>query len=234
MAVPDVQPRDVEPGPDPGDLTRIGDDRVLVARLPRLRRLRRRPGRDLHLAGPVVHDDVLATHHLEGQLVDVHRVRVRRGVVQLPHLGGAHRGVLGDRVRPQALGEDPRGEVGVAGHGAEQRLGGPVEEGRLLLEQGQRAGDGRLRQRVDGGEAEVLRRGGVVRVDGRHHPELQDLTGRVAVRDVEVRAGHAAAEGLVGPHVGEDVVARRDRGGSRRSGPPVRPGPSAGGSRWWR
>jgi hypothetical protein len=47
-------------------------------------------------------EDVLAVRPPRRHLVDVHRVGVAGGVVELPDLGRAHRRVLGDRVHPQS------------------------------------------------------------------------------------------------------------------------------------
>ena len=144
-------------------------------------------------------DDVLAVEDLEGQLVDVHRVSVSGGVVELPHFGRADRWVLGDRVRPRSLCPHSRRDVGIACHGAEQGLGrGVVEERRRLLEQGQPAGHRRGRQRGDGRQLEEPGRSGDVDGQGGHDTELHDLAGRVRVGDIEVVGWLAASERFVG------------------------------------
>src|SRR4029453_18007531 len=82
----------VEARPHARDLSRIGDDRVLEARFPWLRRgdvSVELDGRD-DLALPV-QDKALAVHHLEHHFMDVHRVRVGGGVVELPNLGHTDR-----------------------------------------------------------------------------------------------------------------------------------------------
>src|SRR5215218_7595490 len=105
VAVPDEEAGTVERGLHAGDLTGVGDDGVLAgSRLPGLRAA----------DGSVL--DLLAVDDLEQDLVDVDRVRVLGEVVQLPHLGGAHGGVLGDRVVPAAWNAFPANER------AEQRL----------------------------------------------------------------------------------------------------------------
>src|SRR5918995_1561876 len=141
VAVPHELARSVEPDAYPGDLPGICDDGVLEPDLPRLRWLRGTRGS--HGLSVFVHDDVLAVHHLEVHLVDVHGVGVLRRVVELPHLGRTDGRVLAHRVHPQPLGPHPRGDVWIAGDGAEQGLGGAVVERRRLLEQGQPPGDGR-------------------------------------------------------------------------------------------
>src|ERR687898_565322 len=85
VAVPHELARSVEPDAYPGDLPGICDDGVLEPDLPRLRWLRGTRGS--HGLSVFVHDDVLAVHHLEVHLVDVHGVGVLRRVVELPHLG---------------------------------------------------------------------------------------------------------------------------------------------------
>src|SRR6266545_7663048 len=87
VAVPHVEPGEVEPRLDPSDLLRIGDHRVLVAGLPALRL-------------PQIAVERLSVHHLEHHLVDVDRVRVLREVPELPDLGRADRRVLGDGIHP--------------------------------------------------------------------------------------------------------------------------------------
>src|SRR4029453_4928689 len=71
----------------PRDLAGVGDDRVLAARLPRLRAASRTT-------------EGLPLEHLEQDLVDVDRVGVLGEVVQLPDLGRAQCRVLGDPIVP--------------------------------------------------------------------------------------------------------------------------------------
>ena len=63
---------------------------------------------------------------------------------------------------------------------------------------------------VSAGSCEELRRRRVVDANCGHDAELQDLAGRPGIGDVEVVAGNATAERLVGADVGEDVVPDRD------------------------
>ena len=71
-----------------------------------------------HLPVSVRHES-LAVHHLEDHLVDVHRVGVAGGVVELPDLGRTDGRVLGHRLHPQLRFGD------VVHDGAEERLDGP-------------------------------------------------------------------------------------------------------------
>ena len=88
VAVPDIQASDVEPGLDAGDLVRIGDDRVLEARLPGFRRSGGSAER-------------LPVDDLELHQVDVDGVGVGREIVDLPRFGGADGRVLADVIHPQ-------------------------------------------------------------------------------------------------------------------------------------
>jgi hypothetical protein len=81
--MPDEEPRVIEARFDAGDLVGVGDDRVLVAGLPRLR-----------LSGPPVKR--FPVQHLKLHLVDVDRVGVLGEVVQFPDL---------DRVQGRGLGD---------------------------------------------------------------------------------------------------------------------------------
>ena len=76
VAVPDEEPGVVEARLDAGDLVGVGDDRVLVAGLPRL-------------GGPSRSAERLPVHDLELHLVDVDRVGVLGEVVDLPELDRA-------------------------------------------------------------------------------------------------------------------------------------------------
>ena len=69
-----------------------------------------------------VEDEALAVDDLEGDLVDVHRVRVGGGVVDLPDLGRADGRVLGHRIHPLALDPALR-----AVDRAEERLDGALD-----------------------------------------------------------------------------------------------------------
>ena len=100
------------------------------------------PGSNLHRLDRFVHDDVLAVDHLEGDVVDVHRVGVLGGVVELPYLDGASVRVLGERVHPFVRGPHPGGDVGVACHRTEHGLGGAVEVTRHHFEHGEPSRDG--------------------------------------------------------------------------------------------
>src|SRR6266508_360290 len=103
VAVPHVQAGEVELGLDPGDLLRVGDDGVLVAGLPALRRSGRSLGRL----------ERLAVDDLELHLVDVDGVGVFGEVVELPDLGGSQRRVLGDRIVPAQVDRVLAGPSGV-------------------------------------------------------------------------------------------------------------------------
>lgn len=70
MAVPYEEPGSIEPRPHPRDLAGVGDDRVLEAALPRLRR----PSATARQVR--VRIQRLPVHDLEVDLVDMDRVRV--------------------------------------------------------------------------------------------------------------------------------------------------------------
>lgn len=107
-----------KPDPHTGDLSRVGDDRVLepafsvvgrdgvAAQLNRLR--------NFALIGE---DQAFAIDDLEDGFVDVHRVSICSGVVDLPDLGRPDRRVLGDSIHPLV-----RRDIPVSVHGTEQRL----------------------------------------------------------------------------------------------------------------
>src|SRR3970282_60978 len=76
VAMPDIQAGEVEQCFDPGDLTRIGDDGVLVARLPSLRR------------SSTAAANCLPVDYLELDLVDVDGVSVLGEGEHLHYLGG--------------------------------------------------------------------------------------------------------------------------------------------------
>ena len=159
-----------------------------------------------------VQDETLAVDDFEGDLVDVHRVGIGSGVVDLPDLGRADGRVLGHRVHPLAL----RPHTG--GHGAEERLDGaldllPFLVGALacFLDQRQLPRDHRRRQRRDRRQLEELRRGRVVDAERRHDAELEDLAGRPRVGHVEVVAGSPSAERLVGADVARGHGSPRGR-----------------------
>ena len=204
----------VELRPDAGDLARVGDDRVLEAGLPRLRRRDVAVELDrLHRLAVVVEHESLAVHHLEDHLVDVHRVRVGGGVVELPDLGRADRRVLGDRLHPHLRRPACRSSTVPSSASTGPSTGSPSASkpmpifsmsasGRVTVAAGSGAMAGSCRNC-----------GGVVGsgADRRHDAELHDLAGAwPGRRPVEVDARHAAAERL--------VRARRCRARSCRPG----------------
>src|SRR5512132_3007960 len=104
VAVPDELAGRGESRFEPGDLSRVGNDRVLESSFPWLWRgdgaVKLDRFNDLTLG---IQDETLAVHELERDFVDVHRVGVRRRVVDLPDLGRADSGVLCDGVHPLAV-----------------------------------------------------------------------------------------------------------------------------------
>jgi hypothetical protein len=68
-----------------------------------------------------VRHEAFAVHYLQDHLVDVHRVGVAGGVVELPDLGRADGRILADRLHPELRFGDIVDDV------AEERLGGPFE-----------------------------------------------------------------------------------------------------------
>ena len=103
VAVPHVLAGGFEVRADPGHLAGQGDHGVFDSGLPRSGQ----GGVALELDGlddvfsfGATEEQALAVDHLEGQLVDVHRVRVGGGVVDLPNLGVADPGVLGHLIHP--------------------------------------------------------------------------------------------------------------------------------------
>src|SRR6266545_3085756 len=160
VAVPHELARTGEMRLEPCDLPWVGDDRVLEAGFPWLRRgdLAVEPDRLVDLTLVVQHE-ALAVHDLEGDLVDVHRMGVGGGVVDLPDLGCTDGGVLGYRVHPLALRPHPGSDR------AEERLDRALDLLSLLvgtlarfLDQRQLPRDRRRRQRCDRRQPEERRR----------------------------------------------------------------------------
>src|SRR5687768_8728220 len=122
MAVPDELTGLVEFGPDARDLARVRNHRVLVAGFPGFRQ-RNLPAQldRLHDLALLIEDEALAVDDLEDDLVDVHRVGVASGVVELPDFGRADFRVLGDALHPQLRGRDARFD------NPEQRFDGSLE-----------------------------------------------------------------------------------------------------------
>ena len=93
VAVPDELAGVGEPQPQPGHLAGVGDDGVLPAALPGLGRVGLPASWTGWMTSPLSRQgEALPVDDLEGDLVDVHRVGVGGGVVELPDLGGAHGG----------------------------------------------------------------------------------------------------------------------------------------------
>ena len=155
--------------------------------------------------------DGLTVDHLEHHLVDVHRVRVGREVVELPHLRVAGARVLGDRRRPTSCASRRPSSSTSAEHGCRRPVVPAVH--RHHLHQRQRPGAHRRRKRRDRRAAAGTAAAWWGR-EPRPGPPGTAGSGRSwpGRPPGSPMPGYAAAEGLVGADVAEHVVAGRDVG----------------------
>ena len=147
----------------------------------------------------LVQDEALAVDDLEGDLVDVHRVGVGGGVVELPDLGGADGRVLGDRVHPHAAASGTPSVTVPSSASTGPSTSTPVAstECPTPSRSAPAAGSVPPVRRVMAGRTQELRRRGRVGRHRRHDPELQTwpvVSGSAVSKSL---AGLAAAERLV-------------------------------------
>ena len=82
----------------------------------------------MDLMGVLVDQDILPVDDLEDDFVDVNRVSVGGGVVELPQLGCTNHWVLGDRHPPFELAPGADACIRIPAHDAELRLDRRVSE----------------------------------------------------------------------------------------------------------
>src|SRR5512145_797116 len=101
VAMPDELTRRVELRPHACDLARISDNGILETALPGLGRryIAVKLKRFQNLTA-IIQDQTLAVHHLKRYLVDVYRVRITCGVVELPYFRDTLGRVLGNWIHP--------------------------------------------------------------------------------------------------------------------------------------
>jgi hypothetical protein len=194
VAVPDELARPSEARLESRHLARVGDDRVLKAAFPWLWRSDLACELDRLDDLPIfVEDEALAVHDLEHDFVDVHRVGIRGGVVDLPALGRADRGfsVTGSiqwRIVQTPAETVPRSaSTGPSTSSPSSSVPSLASSISATCRVTVAAGSGDRRQ------PEELRRGRGVGADRGNDPKLHDLSGRRRVGDGEVVTGNTAA-----------------------------------------
>ena len=157
--------------------------------------------------------DRLAVDDLEDDLVDVHRVGVGGGVVELPDLGVADRRVLRDRVASTCarIQQAPVAASPTTCPSNASTAARPSNRSTAPRCRASGRVTGRRRQRRDRRQPQEPRRRRVDPcLERGHDPELHDLPGRRRVGDCRSRSpGSPPPNGSSGPTLREDVAADR-------------------------